>query len=145
MKYFFLLLIAITPFLASAADPQVFSGISSRSGPPLDCAGVPAPSQQEAQADADQQASKFCAQTQAAAKRVSEFTLTVNNCVWGGPQYHIPSDTLIAQASYVCANVQPTPSSNSGNGVCQHAERPARPYPECAIHAFGCCGGCWCD
>jgi hypothetical protein len=104
MKSFFIYLVASFSIVASAEDVQIFTGFSRRSGQPYDCASVPLPSPQEAEVSADGFATAYCSETGMMAVRISDYDYSFDDCVWGGPQYKIPSDTLSAKATYSCAS-----------------------------------------
>jgi hypothetical protein len=84
-------------------DTKVFSGEASTVGTvPLNCDVLTPPSPTDAEADANQQASDYCSTLLLKPVRVSGFTYSTNYCVWGGAQYHYPSDRLHAEAQYQC-------------------------------------------
>jgi len=84
-------------------DTKVFSGEATTVGTvPLNCDILAPPSATDAEADANQQASDYCSTLLLKPVRVSGFTYSTNYCVWGGAQYHFPSDRLYAEAQYQC-------------------------------------------
>jgi|GEM_PF-6691653 len=100
------LLIYGTAQMAWASDystEKLITGFSWSNGPAMtDCSTVPIPSREIAEASADQQAMEYCTQMNLRPQRISEFGYSENKCVWGGPQYKIPSRRLFAQALYIC-------------------------------------------
>ena len=98
------ILISLVGFVAShawAADQ--FTGAAHSSGAPLSsCDSFQAPSASDAEADANEQASAFCGAAKLKSVQTTDFSYSFNNCVWGGPQYHTPSDFVYATAEYRC-------------------------------------------
>ena len=89
--------------IASQARANEFTGYAHTSGAPLaSCDSFQAPSPVGAEASADEQASEFCGSAKLKFVRKTDFSYSFNNCVWGGPQYHIPSDYVYATAEYSC-------------------------------------------
>ena len=100
MKALLLLILLAGPQLALAeSNLHIVTGFTHiTSTQPFTCNFAP-PTHEAAEASADEQAAEICG---ANAHRVSDFTYSVNNCVWGGPQYHYATDYLYAQAQYLC-------------------------------------------
>jgi len=95
-----LLSVGLIAFPALAAE---FTGFAHSSGAPLSsCDSFQPPSPTDAEASADEQASEFCGAPKLKFVRKTDFSYSFNNCVWGGAQYHTPSDYVYATAEYSC-------------------------------------------